>query len=107
MADKTLKILAVCGSGVVSSSMITTHVKEILGQYGIKVDAFGLMPQMVKSYVDRGDVDLIVSTTKIPGEIDVPIINAVALLSGIGEDEFTEELVSAARRIIEEKGKGG
>ncbi|MBE9478690.1 MAG: PTS sugar transporter subunit IIB [Chloroflexi bacterium] len=106
MTNRTLKILAVCGSGVVSSSMIVTQIKDILGAHNIKVQTFELMPQMVKSHLERNEADLVVATTKVPGDIDIPIINAVALLSGMGKEQFVEELVTTAKKILDE-GNGG
>ncbi|MBA4398644.1 MAG: PTS fructose transporter subunit IIB [Anaerolinea sp.] len=106
MPDYTLKILAVCGSGVVSSSMIVIRVKEILANNGIKkVQTFELTPAMVKSHMERDSADLVVSTTKFAEKLDIPVINAVALFSGIGEDKFIEQLVSTAKQILQQKGE--
>ena len=106
MPDYTLKILAVCGSGVVSSSMIVTRIKEILANNGIKkVQTFELTPAMVKSHLERAAADLVVSTTRIAEDLDIPVINAVALFSGIGEDKFIEQLVSTVKQILQQKGE--
>ncbi len=106
MADNILKILAVCGSGVVSSSMIQTRIKEILADSGIKkVETFELTPAMVKSHLEREAADLVVSTTRFSEELDIPVINAVPLFSGIGEKEFIEELVTTAKQIMQQKGE--
>jgi len=106
MDDNTLKILAVCGSGVVSSSMIQTRIKEILADNGIKkVKTFELTPAMVKSHLEREAADLVVSTTRFTEDIDIPVINAVPLFSGIGEEEFIEELITTAKQIMQQKGE--
>ncbi len=106
MADNILKILAVCGSGVVSSSMIQTRIKEILADSGIKkVETFELTPAMVKSHLEREAADLVISTTRFSEELDIPVINAVPLFSGIGEKEFIEELVTTAKQIMQQKGE--
>lgn len=106
MADNTLKILAVCGSGVVSSSMIQTRIKEILADVGIKkVETFELTPAMVKSHLEREAADLVISTTRFTEDLDIPVINAVPLFSGIGEKEFIEELVTTAKQIMQQKGE--
>ncbi|MCD4803060.1 MAG: PTS sugar transporter subunit IIB [Anaerolineales bacterium] len=106
MTDNILKILAVCGSGVVSSSMIQTRIKEILADSGIKkVETFELTPAMVKSHLEREAADLVVSTTRFSEELDIPVINAVPLFSGIGEKEFIEELVTTAKQIMQQKGE--
>lgn len=106
MADNILKILAVCGSGVVSSSMIQTRIKEILADAGIKkVETFELTPAMVKSHLEREAADLVISTTRFTEDLDIPVINAVPLFSGIGEKEFIEELVATAKQIMQQKGE--
>lgn len=33
------------------------------------------------------DADLIVSTTKIPYELETPVINGLALITGVGEEK--------------------
>jgi len=103
MAKKSLTILAVCGSGVVSSSMIQQKVKEILAPMGVDANVIGLLPQSVQSYVERGGIDFVISTSPIPGKIDVPIIKGVALLTGFGEDECIEEITSVAKDILAKK----
>jgi PTS system galactitol-specific IIB component len=103
MARITLTILAVCGSGVVSSSMIQQKVKEILSPLGVDSNVIGLLPQSVQSYVERGGIDFIVSTSPIPGKIDVPVIKGVALLTGFGEDECIEEITKVAKDVISKK----
>lgn len=103
MAKKTLTILAVCGSGVVSSSMIQQKVKEILTPMGVDTNVIGLLPQSVQSYVERGGIDFVISTSPIPGKIDVPIIKGVALLTGFGEDECIAEISRVASEVLARK----
>jgi hypothetical protein len=47
----------------------------------------------------------VVTTSPIPGEIKVPVIKGVPLLTGIGEDECIKEIVDAVSKILEEKKK--
>ena len=101
MAKKSLTILAVCGSGVVGSSMISTRLVDILEELGATANVIGLLPNSVQDYVERGGIDFIVTTSPIPGEITVPVINGVGLLSGFGEDECLEEIKKVAKEIME------
>ena len=100
MSKTSLTVLAVCGSGVVSSSMIAQKVEEIVKALGVGVNVIGLLPTSVQNYVDRGGIDFIVSTSPIPGKIDVPVIKGVALLTGFGEDECIEEIKKVAKDVI-------
>lgn len=98
--SRKLHILAVCGSGVVSCSMIGQKVKEMLEPYGIKADVTGSLPQSVKDYVDRGGVDFIVATSPVPGTISVPLIKGVGLLTGFGEEEIAAQIIETAQKIL-------
>jgi len=102
MLKRKINILGVCGSGTVSSTMLAARVESILEEINIKVSAVGVMPQMVQEYVDRGGVDIVVTTSPIPGDIKVPVIKGVPLLTGIGEEECIEEIISAVKKILEQ-----
>jgi PTS system galactitol-specific IIB component len=103
MAKKTLNILTVCGSGVVTCSMFDQRIREHLSSLGVDITINGTLPPSVESLVNRGDVDFVVSTTKLPGKIDVPVIMGVSLLSGFGEDETLEEIMKVATDTLAAK----
>jgi len=102
MAKKTLNVLAVCGSGVVSSSMIEQKIVDNLESIA-NVKVVGLVSTSVKAYVDRGGYDFVVTTSPIPGEINIPVIKGVALLTGFGEDAVIEEIQRVAKEILASK----
>ena len=103
MAKTSLTVLAVCGSGVVSSSMIAQKIEEIVRDLKVDVKVIGLLPTSVKEYVERGGIDFIVTTSPIPGTISVPVIKGVALLTGFGEEDCIEEITTVAKKIIANK----
>jgi len=103
MAKKKLNILTVCGSGVVTCSMFDQRIREHLSSLDVDITINGTLPPSVESLVNRGDVDFVVSTTKLPGKIDVPVIMGVSLLSGFGEDETLEEIMKVATDILATK----
>jgi len=100
MATSKLTVLAVCGSGVVSSSMIAQKIKDILSSFTVDLDVIELLPTSVEEYVQRGNIDFIVTTSPIPGDIKVPIIKGIALMTGFGEDTVVGEITSIAQKII-------
>lgn len=103
MAGKKLNILAVCGSGVVTSSMIAQKIEEELRTVKIDCEVTGLVSTSVEEYVQRGNIDMVVTTSPLQGEINVPVIKAVPLMTGIGEEEVLEEIRTTAERIIAER----
>jgi PTS system galactitol-specific IIB component len=100
---QTLTILAVCGSGVVSSSMIAQKMEEILKPLGAEAKVIGLLPTSVQTYIEQGGIDFVVSTSPIPGTITVPVIKGVALLTGFGEDACKAEITRIAKEILARK----
>jgi len=101
---QTLTILAVCGSGVVSSSMIAQKMEEILKPLGAEAKVIGLLPTSVQTYVEQGGIDFVVATSPIPGTITVPVIKGVALLTGFGEEACRAEITRVAKDILAKRG---
>ncbi len=100
MAKRKLRVLAVCGAGVVSSTLIAQKIEDILATLGVEVEVICLLPASVEGYIERGDVDFIVTTSPIPGDVQVPVIKGVALLTGFNEEIVLEEIRQTAREII-------
>ncbi len=104
MASKSsLTVLAVCGSGVVSSSMIAQKLEDILKPLGVEPHVIGLLPTSVQTYIERGGIDFVVSTSPIPGTITVPVVKGVALLTGFGEEACIAEITRVAKEILAKK----
>jgi PTS system galactitol-specific IIB component len=100
MKKDKLTILAVCGSGLVSSAMIAQKVEKVLAPLNVDVDVIGLLPTSVDNYLQNNAVDFIVTTSPIPGEIRLPVIQAVALLTGFNEEAVLAEILQTARAIL-------
>ena len=94
---KRVKILTVCGSGTVSSSMLSEKLKDTLGEYGYQVVTEEVNPGGVSGAMISGDFDLIAFTSPIQGNYDIPVINAVGFLTGFAEEEFIEEVLEVLK----------
>jgi PTS system galactitol-specific IIB component len=100
MAAK-IKILSICGSGVVTSSMLAGKMKEMFREKGYDVSTVEANPSEVEGYVMREEFDFIAYSSPIGDSFGVPALNAIGLITGLGEDEFVED----ALKILKEKGK--
>ncbi len=100
MARRKLVALAVCGSGVVSSSMLAQKIKDTLNELKIDVEVIGLLPNSVQGYIERQNIDFVVTTSPIPGTITVPVIKGIGLLTGFGEEEALEEIRKVAKELV-------
>lgn len=90
-------LLFVCATGIATSTAVAEKVMEFLKEKG--VEGINYSQTNVASVQSNSDnVDLIVSTTKIPYELDVPVINGLAFITGINEEKV---LVSIYEKLIE------
>ncbi|WP_321385058.1 PTS sugar transporter subunit IIB [uncultured Enterococcus sp.] len=84
-------LLFVCATGIATSTAVTEKVMEFLKEKGLTdVNYSQTNVASVQSTAD--DADLIVSTTKIPYELNTPVINGLALITGVREEKVLEDI---------------
>lgn len=90
---KKAKVLTVCGSGIVTSSMIANKISEMLEEEGYDVTAMESNPSELETYLLRDKYDFIAYASPIDESClnGTPAIPAIGLLTGRGEDEFKEK----------------
>ncbi len=88
------KILSVCGTGGVTSSVITRRVREIAEKNNIEVDITNTNAFGIKSHLEAQKFDLIVSSTRVksPDE-NIPVVNCMAFLVGDNEEEVIRKIL--------------
>ena len=97
--SKTIKVLTICGSGVVTSSMIANKIVELLGEKGYEVKAVEANPTEIENYVMRDKYDFIAYASPVYETFGVPAIKAMGLVTGMGDDEFVEEALQVLKSI--------
>lgn len=84
------KILVVCGTGVATSTVVVTKVREYLASRGIAANiAQGKVMDLASGNVDA---DLVVATTEVPSSVTVPTVRAISLITGMGQDATLKEI---------------
>ncbi|MGB7604557.1 MAG: hypothetical protein WBL93_03675 [Lutisporaceae bacterium] len=96
---KDIKVLTVCGSGTVTSAMLSEKLKEVFKPYGYKIKTFETNPGGVSAELVAGGFDFIAFSSPIPGTYDIPVLNAVGFLTGFGEDEFVEKVLEVLKNM--------
>lgn len=87
------KVLIICGTGVATSTVVAAKVRDHLAEQGIEANvAQGKVMDVVGGEVDA---DLVVATTDVPASVTVPVIRALPLLTGIGQEEVLDEIARA------------
>ncbi|GGP10344.1 PTS sugar transporter subunit IIB [Oceanobacillus neutriphilus] len=84
-------VIVACGSGVATSQTVASKVKRILDENKIKANVEAVDIKSLDSYIKSADV--YISITKGSKEYDIPMLNGIAFLTGVGMQEETEKLI--------------
>ncbi|MCA0253386.1 MAG: PTS sugar transporter subunit IIB [Actinobacteria bacterium] len=86
------RVLIICGTGIATSTVVAIKVKDHLAAVGIPaVVEQGKVMDLVRGEVNA---DLIVATTDVPESVTIPVVRALALITGFGEESVFEEIDS-------------
>jgi len=87
------RILVACGNGIATSTVVAIKIREKCEDNGVSVSVTQCKLLEVESKVD--DYDLLVTTGKYAGgTVKIPVVGAISLLTGYGEEETLEEILN-------------
>ena len=89
------RILVACGTAIATSTVVARAIEEALKERGISITTRQCKATEVKSLC--GDADLVVTTTPVPKDLGVPVIQTLAFLTGMGKEEVIEEIIEALK----------
>jgi PTS system galactitol-specific IIB component len=84
-------ILVACGTAIATSTVVAKAIEEALENRGLSANIRQCKAAEVPSLVD--DADLIVTTTPVSVDKDIPVIQTLAFLTGMGKEEVIEQIV--------------
>lgn len=90
------RILVSCGTAIATSTVVAMAIEEALKDRGINVTIRQCKASEVPSLVHG--MDLVVTTTPVPGNLGVPVIQTLAFLTGIGKEEVLEQIVAELKK---------
>lgn len=89
------RVIVACGSGVATSQTVASKVKSILEDRKVKADVQAIDIKSLGNYIKSSDV--YISITKNTKEYDIPTLNGIAFLTGMGMEEETQKLLEALK----------
>lgn len=98
---KTCTVVTVCGSGVVTSSMIALKIKDQLKDKGWDATMYEASPVSIASVITGKNIDVIVCASPVTDDYGIPKVKGMGMVTGIGEEKVINEIVA----ILEEKYK--
>lgn len=86
------RIVFACSSGIATSTLVAQKTKEHCKKNGIEVESqqstVGELPGL------DGSADLFVVTSEVGGSYTTPVVNALPVITGVGEQEVLDKIVS-------------
>lgn len=92
-----IRIFIACGSGVATSTFAANRIKEICQENDINAIVNHGCTNDIPLAVPNSDV--IFTTANYKGELDVPVMSILPLISGIREKQTIEKVVALLKSI--------
>lgn len=89
-SGKFYKIVVACGTAIATSTHVAMKIKELLEERGLKIHTIQCRVPEVPMLAP--DADLVVATAQVPYDIDVPVVDGIPFLTGIGVKEVIDKI---------------
>ena len=93
------RVLIACGTAIATATAVRIKVEKIIQDNDIDAELTQCRVTEVPFFLKTGKTALILTTSFVPDVENIPVLNAVALLTGVGREKLEEEIV----RILKEK----
>jgi PTS system galactitol-specific IIB component len=92
---KIYKIVVACGTAIATSTHVAIKVKEFLEERGLQVQTIQCRVTEVPNLAL--DADLVISTAQVPFDLDIPVVDGIPFLTGIGIKEVIDRIEKILR----------
>lgn len=89
------KVIVACGSGVATSQTVASKVTRLLKEAKIDATVDAVDLKSVDRYL--GNAAAYITIVREKKERDIPTINGIAFLTGVGQDQEFAKLVEAIK----------
>ncbi|HHS2864962.1 TPA: PTS sugar transporter subunit IIB [Streptococcus agalactiae] len=86
------KLIVACGSGVATSQTVASKVDRLLKEAGISCDIEAVDMKSLEQHLKTADA--YISIVKAKKDYGVPVFNGVAFLTGMGQKQELEKIMS-------------
>lgn len=94
---KKLNVLVACGAGIATSTVVMSKLEKLFEENSIDVELHQI--KIAEAASKQKDADMLISTTILPTEYDIPAIKAMGFLTGIGMDKLQDEIIETAKKL--------
>lgn len=97
MGEEMKLVLVACGTALATSTVVARKIEQIARENEIECRIVQAKAADAFSKAKELKPDLIVCTCQLEGDIDIPMINGRAFLTGINVSKITNQLLEVLR----------
>jgi PTS system galactitol-specific IIB component len=90
------RVAVICGASVVTSTIIADKLKKLFEEEGVDAEVYGGLTSQADELAENAD--LIVTTAFLRGEYQVPVVNGVSFLTGVGTEKTVQQILRILRK---------
>jgi PTS system galactitol-specific IIB component len=94
-SGRPYKIVVACGTAIATSTHVSLKLKELLEERGFDAVMSQCRVSEVLSVISGAQA--VVATSQVPYDIDVPVVDGIPFLTGIGIKEVIDKLEEILR----------
>ncbi len=95
MPEESKLVLVACGTAIATSTVVAVAIEEACKAAGLNVRTKQCKAAEVPIFAK--EADLIVTTTPVPQDLGIPVIQGLAFLTGIGKEDVLKQIVDALK----------
>jgi PTS system galactitol-specific IIB component len=88
-------VLVACGTAIATSTVVAKGIEEAMRDRGMNVVTRQCKAAEIRSRLSG--VDLVVTTTPVPSDLGVPVIQTLAFLTGLGKEDVLNQIEQALK----------
>lgn len=96
---RKIKVLVACGAGIATSTVVMKRIEDLMKDNHIDADVQQI--KIAEATSKQAGADMLVSTTILPTEYDIPAVTALGYITGIGADKLDQQILETAKAASE------
>ncbi|MDE4542171.1 PTS sugar transporter subunit IIB [Thermoanaerobacterium sp. R66] len=96
MDSKKKTVLVACGTGIATSTVVAERVEQLIKNN--KLNAQVVQCKIAEVASKEKEADLLVTTTILPKSFSIPVIKAMAYLTGVNTEKIDNEIIEFLKK---------
>ena len=92
------KVLVCCGTAIATSTVVAKKIEKVCKENGIDCTTVQCKASEAASKAKTLKPDVLISTTNVPDNLGVPVINGRSFLTGVNHQKTVDEMLEVLKK---------